>query len=116
MEQLLTFFQATIKESDPAEDDEDVEINEAALETGILNLFRVIRDTRQEKMFRDEQLEDAEGTDYKRIKGTDFYYSKGLKLIVDPETKVPLKQLDDVELYRILNNTKGANLLISVSP
>lgn len=96
-----------------------MEIDEPALDTGMLNFIRIFNSAPREQTFKDEQLEDTEGTkgtEYKRIWGTGFLYSKLLKLIVDPETKVPLNQLDDVKLYRVINYTKGANLLISFSP
>lgn len=98
------------------EEEDEVEINEGAVEESFIEVLKFMKRTRQQYELGQDQLEDVEGSQLKKIKDTDFYYDTETKLIVDKDEQQPLKDMDDVKLFTVINRTRGSLKLISISP
>ena len=98
------------------EDEDEVEINEQEVEESFIEVLKFMKRTRQQYELGQDQLEDVEGSQLKKIKDTDFYYDTETKLIVDKDEQQPLKDMDDVKLFTTINRTRGSIKLISISP
>jgi hypothetical protein len=82
----------------------------------ILVLLQSLKRVREQFTFSEEQLEDVEGSEFKRVKDTDLYYDTETKLLVDPQIKVALEQMDDVEVLQAVNQSMGVIKVIEESP
>jgi hypothetical protein len=105
-----------VKVSNSTQEGVEVEVNEDALEQEFLEMLKVMNRVKQTLQINQDQLEEVEGSLFKRIKDTDFYYDTVAMLIVDKVTLQPLKDMDDVQLFKVINRAEGLMKISNISP
>lgn len=105
-----------VKVSNSTQEGVEVEVNEDAFEQEFLEMLKVMNRVKQTLQISQDQLEEVEGSLLKRIKDTDFYYDTGAMLIVDKVTLQPLKDMDDVQLFKVINRAEGLVKISNISP
>lgn len=82
----------------------------------VLVLLESLKRVRQQFTFSEQQLEEVEGSKFKRVKDTELYYDTQTKLLVDPQTQLALKEMDDVQVLQAVNEYAGVIKVMGESP
>lgn len=94
---------------------EKVTVTEELLR-GVVELLDLLKQLRKTFELVKDEIEDIQGSDLKRVKGTSILYDGVSKLLVDVNTGKSFKSLNDVELLQAVSDEEGVFMLISRSP